>query len=1704
MSNVTENRIVRMIFDNASFKRAAAETKGALDHVNKAITNTARNSGLLALGDNMDAVAVKASKAQVAIGAAVGTIASKATVAATGMINSLTFNPIKEGFLEYEALLTKQNTIMNSTGKSATEVKKVLNNLNTYSDKTIFSFSDMTSAITKFTNAGVPLNKAAKSIQGIANAAAFAGLGSEEAGRAFYAFSQSMSTGYLMLQDWNQLDNAGFGNMRFKQEVIDAAEAMGKLTKSGNKWVTDSGKVVTAKNFRNTLQEQWATTEVLNKALNKYADTTTKLGKKAFESATEVRTFSAFLGTLKEGLASGWAQIFTALFGGLEEATKNWTALSNAVGGVVSGFFSWTTSALETWRTMGGFTKFIQIFRNILSPIGAIFKAIGDAWKAAFPNSGKGAGGTLYFITAAIEALTRPLYWLSKLIGLLVHPLTLFFKIIRLGGVAIGKVFGVIKDFANLIWDVATFDAPDLGGFWGFIQKVGRWARDAAREVKELYDKIAPLVDKVREFDFSFDFKMPEIKVPKLPDLHGLPTIGGVNLGGIFGGGADKVNSGVDTVNTSVMSLAGNVKDLTKNTTDLADTVMFGKDQAVLHGSADTMERLALAAEETNSVMSILRDVGSAIATIFEKIGQFIGWSARKIEEFFANITKEDVVKSLNFAVIGTMGFLAAKMLFNFSQILDNFADIGKGAANALNGVGDALGSFQTMARAKLILNIAIAIGILAASLWVLSRIPQEELNKALKAMGGLMAMFGAVLFIFGKAIGMLGPVNVAKIYGMGFAMMAVAVAMLILAGAMLLMKKVGLREMAMTIGLLFYLFLEIALIGKLAGQAGRKMVAASIAMIGIGIALGILAGSIMLFKFIKPSDMVKAGLALLALTAIVVLFSFVPAGILVGIGIAFLALAGSVLILASALIVFAAVKWTSILKASAILLVFTAAIVAITIFGGGPAGASAIIALAAGVMILALAMLVFNKVSWPAVAKGAAVLLILIAAFALFMGVVYLASPVIPLLTGLALGLAALAGAIALLILAFSVGLPLMAAGTAAFAAFAIGAAVAIAAFLQTLAAEAPTMKKAGIEILQVFCDGIVESVPIILDTMKRVLKAIWDFFAGPQTTETGEKGGDSILNSFRKKLEEWTPKILQAIEDLIKALARKIEENGDNIIAALIDILISILNGIAGKADDFSAAAANLIIKFMEGLGKQAQPLAEAGIQLIVDLVNGIANAINNKGGELGTAITNAIAAMSGLGSDLVEGLSVGIGAAARDVATSPWTMIKGVVKGVVHGAEEEADAHSPSRKMIRLGEFMTQGLAIGVQNYAAAAIRAIASVVSGQIATASSYISKYVQKLDQKSIAAQARAEGLAAAAQRASEAAQASEKNKKDDKSAEKLQEQADAAAEASEKAQERAQKAKDAADRRDIYVKATTLEKAKMRSEDAQRQIDEAKEAELDAARSLAQARALQKQVATKKFTKAESVAMRKEIEELRKEAEASAKLANSLIAKAKASTADALRLQKLAGAQAAAAFQKQFEAEAKADADAAKFEAMTDEQKAARRRQQAAALQKKANEDLAAAKKLAYTDLEAANELAQRAMEQADLARDYLKEAADYEKAAAEAKAQAAADAAAKAEEERKKAEEDAKYVRPVNIPLEGTTSVDVTASDAAALAFQNYADMYSTATAAAAASQTIEFKQYNTSPEALSPTEIYRQTNNLLTQASSKIGKAA
>lgn len=349
MSKTVDQRVVEMQFDNRHFENNVRTTMSTLDKLKQSlnlsgavkglgnINTAAKSCNLTPISNAVQTVQLKFSALQVAGVTAMANLANSAVNYGKKIVNSLTVEPITTGFNEYELKMGSIQTIMASTGENLQTVNKYLNELNEYSDKTIYSFSDMTQNIGKFTNAGVKLEDAVLAIKGISNEAAISGANANEASRAMYNFAQALSAGYVKLIDWKSIELANMATVDFKQQLIDAAVAAGTLTKSTDGYKTSAGTVITAtKNFNDSLQDQWMTTEVLISTLRDYADESTDIGKKATAAAQDVKTFSMMMDTLKESAQSGWATTWEIIVGDYEEAKSLFTHLSKVFGDIIS------------------------------------------------------------------------------------------------------------------------------------------------------------------------------------------------------------------------------------------------------------------------------------------------------------------------------------------------------------------------------------------------------------------------------------------------------------------------------------------------------------------------------------------------------------------------------------------------------------------------------------------------------------------------------------------------------------------------------------------------------------------------------------------------------------------------------------------------------------------------------------------------------------------------------------------------------------------------------------------------------------------------------------------------------------------------------------------------------------------------------------------------------------------------------------------------------------------------------------------------------------------------------------------------------------------------------------------------------------------------------------------------------------------------
>lgn len=367
-----DDKIVRMQFDNKGFESGVRSTISSLEELKASLKFSNVTTGIEQMGSSIknisfDNLTTGIEKTIVKI-PVMGTIMDQTIRNMTNSVESFVkttldkfsiLGNVKSGFEEYELQIGAVKTIAASTGRPIKEINGYLDDLNKYADDTIYSFSDMTQNIGKFTNAGVELGNAVNAIKGVANVAAVSGANTQEASRAMYNFAQALSQGSVKLIDWKSIENANMATVEFKNQLIETAVAMGTLVKDGDKYISTTGdltgKVSSAFNatsmFNESLSHQWLTTDVLIKTLNNYTDTTTEIGKKATEAATKVNTFHQAMDAIIEALGSSWTQSWTYIVGDFEDATAMWTKFEGAVEGLFEPTNDARNEMLKFWAT---------------------------------------------------------------------------------------------------------------------------------------------------------------------------------------------------------------------------------------------------------------------------------------------------------------------------------------------------------------------------------------------------------------------------------------------------------------------------------------------------------------------------------------------------------------------------------------------------------------------------------------------------------------------------------------------------------------------------------------------------------------------------------------------------------------------------------------------------------------------------------------------------------------------------------------------------------------------------------------------------------------------------------------------------------------------------------------------------------------------------------------------------------------------------------------------------------------------------------------------------------------------------------------------------------------------------------------------------------------------------------------------------------
>ena len=410
-----DERIVQMKFDNKQFESGVSQSMSTLEKLKQSlkfenIGDSLRNiefatsnlsAGLDSLREDVQSVANVFTPLGKIGQEVMEQIASSAVNAGKKMMHTfLGLDDINLGSSKYETQIKAVQTITNATGKSIETVEEQLKQLQHYTDETSYDFAEMVSTIGKFTASGIDLERALPAVEGIANWAAKAGAGKQQANSAMYNLAQSLASGSVKMKDWMSIENANMATKEVKDELIKTAielgtlqkksDSVGKIMKQTKKATKNAAAEfkeveVDYRTFGETLTQGWLTADVLIKTLEKYADTGNPLGESAYEAAQKALTFSDAIGTVVDAVSSGWMDTMKYLFGNLEEAKVLWTDVSNALVDYADIFASYRNEVLETWHTQGGYTSAIEAATNIFGAFMNVILGVKDAFAEIIP-----------------------------------------------------------------------------------------------------------------------------------------------------------------------------------------------------------------------------------------------------------------------------------------------------------------------------------------------------------------------------------------------------------------------------------------------------------------------------------------------------------------------------------------------------------------------------------------------------------------------------------------------------------------------------------------------------------------------------------------------------------------------------------------------------------------------------------------------------------------------------------------------------------------------------------------------------------------------------------------------------------------------------------------------------------------------------------------------------------------------------------------------------------------------------------------------------------------------------------------------------------------------------------------------------------------------------------------------------------------------
>jgi len=1051
----------------------------------------------------------------------------------------------------------------------------------------------------------------------------------------------------------------------------------------------EMGVVVDAsKPFRETLQDGWITSEVLTKTLAKFAE-----DESLVKAATQVKTFTQLFDTMKESVQSGWAVSWENIIGDKDQAAKTLTAINDAFGALIGPSTDARNEMLKFWNVNGGRDALIEGVTSALQGLSSIIKPIKEALTEIFPAM---TGEKLVEITKHIRDLTANFKIGDETANNIKRTFKGLFALLDIGKQAILAITGGLGKLLKSL-------LPAGDGLLSFTGSIGDWlvALDEA-----------------------------------------------IKTSGIFNVAIEKIGNFIKKVSDGIKIAVQTIADTIKSFANI--------DTSGIEAFSDKMkarfEPFSKIVEIAQGAFAKMGEVLKKFAPVFYKLSEIIGAAFGHMQDRILNALDtanfDSIFDIINGGLFAAILLGIRKFISSLTSITDGAGGFFDGIIGILDGVKGSLEAYQNSLKAGTLLKIAIAIGILAAALVVLSTIDSKKLTSSLAAMSVMFVQLFGSMGVFSKIMGSKGFKGLPKVT---FAMISLSIAILILSVAMTKLASLDWNGLAK--GLVGVAALMTMMVGaaKILSANGKAMIRGSLGFVIFAAAINVLVSAVKSLSELSWEQLTKGlvgvGVLMTELAIFMKVTDLSGMGPLKGAGI--LLLAAAINVLADAVGKFAIMDPGTLLKGlAAVAIVLTELAFFVNLTGS----AKNVIVTAIGLTILGAAMLIFAQaigtmgdLSWEQIAKGltamAGSLALITIAVNLMpktmilsaLSLVVIASALVILAQALqtmggmsweqmAIGLITLAGSLTIIALAMTF---MTGALPGAAALLIVAAALAILApVLKTLGSM--SLKEIGLGLLAlvgVFAvlgvAGLVLAplTPVLIGLgvamallgvgMMAVGVGILAFSAGLAALAVSGTAGAAALVLIVTSLIGLVPVFLKKVGEGIIAFAKVIADGGPAMFEALTVVLTSLIDAIIVIIPKAIEALMLLITGLLKSLAEAVPQMIDSGMKLILGILRGIAD-----------NIADVVAA----GIDVILGFIEGVVSKLPAIIDAAFKVIIGFINGLAEAIRNNSDAIydatgnlitaivdsllSFGKKILDAGKNIVDGIIEGIKSMATAA--------------------------------------------------------------------------------------------------------------------------------------------------------------------------------------------------------------------------------------------------------------------------------------------------------------------------------------------------------------------------------------------------------------